>query len=59
MAHKNVREDREQYIRDACWICEGWVEKTFKWQKRISGDQDVDFLFIHFNFEDYMPCYHG
>lgn len=54
---KNIREERDSAIRDSCWICDDWVESTFKWDN--DGSQDAEFLFIHFNFEDYHPNFFG
>ncbi|CAD8081151.1 unnamed protein product [Paramecium sonneborni] len=38
-----------------CWICQGWVEVMFLWKPHKSGLLDEDPIFIHLEFEDYLP----
>ena len=42
-----------------CWICEGWVERTFTWYPEKSGRLDIDQvnnpLFVHFENEGWKP----
>ncbi|CAD8078083.1 unnamed protein product [Paramecium primaurelia] len=39
---------------DVCWICEGWQEIKFYWNKK-SGTLKSEPIFIHFDFDDYQP----
>ena len=55
---RTVREERyEEGIRDACWICDGWVEEKFPWD---GGKEETEGgFFVHLNFENYDPNYYG
>ncbi|KRX01621.1 hypothetical protein PPERSA_00328 [Pseudocohnilembus persalinus] len=57
--NKIARHHRDINLKDCCWICQGWEEMTFKWTKDVSGQGETDPLFIHFNFENFQPCYYG
>ena len=46
-------------MKSRCWICEGWVERTFTWYPESSGtlkiNQTTNPLFIHFENEGWKP----
>jgi hypothetical protein len=46
----NKCEQVKDDLRNICWICDGWAENNFKWDKGVSGpdDLDMDPGFIHF-----------
>ena len=48
--------EHEMFL-DKCWICEGWSELEFEWVSNLSGDENQDPIFIHFEFENYKPIY--
>ncbi len=38
-----------------CWVCEGWSEMKFEWRIGMSGDGEEEPVYIHFDFDEYMP----
>ncbi|EAR84145.2 hypothetical protein TTHERM_00723300 (macronuclear) [Tetrahymena thermophila SB210] len=41
--------------QDNCWICQGWEEKKFIWRPMISGQVQVEPIFVHISTEQYTP----
>jgi hypothetical protein len=42
-------------ILENCWLCEGWEEKTFFWKPFVSGPIEKEPIFIHFEFDGFLP----
>ena len=51
---KNPRAARAKgYLN--CWVCEGWREKEFTLTKIVSTQHIVEPVYIHFDFDEYLP----
>ena len=56
---KQKSKPKWDMMKSKCWICEGWVERTFTWFPETSGtikiNQITNPLFIHFENEGWKP----
>lgn len=49
----------QEFLKDCCWICEGWNEIKFEWIPGISGDADSEPIFLHLDFDSFLGHYMG
>lgn len=50
---KHSQKRRGESIK--CWICENWIEVTFKWTPGVSGAAIEEPVFLHLECDDFQP----
>jgi hypothetical protein len=48
-----------EFLKDCCWICEGWNEIKFEWIPGVSGEADSEPIFLHMDFDSFEGHFMG